>query len=99
MSQIVLLTYEDVMKHYLLVKDQMKVTPATKEPTITEVSEKVGRVVEGLWLKASLTVISHTRILQMIRSYHDKYRKLMRNIKRSNYDAKVSSFQEDAKRK
>ena len=91
-SQIVLPTYENVMKHYLLVKNQMKPTAATKDPSVTDISEKVRQVVEGLWFKASLPFISHTRVLAMIRSYHDKYRKLMRNIKRNKNDSKVNSF-------
>ena len=77
----------------------MKPTAATKEPTINEISEKVAGVVERLLLKASLPVISHTRILQMIRSFQDKYRKLLRNIKRKNYDGKVKTFKEDARHK
>jgi hypothetical protein len=33
----------------------------------------------------------------MIRSYHDKFMKLMKNIKRKNSEVKVDAFRNDAK--
>ena len=75
MSEIILPTYEDVMKHYLFVKHELKPTASKKEHTVSHISEKVARVIEGLWTRSSIPVISHKRTLQMIRSYHDKYQK------------------------
>lgn len=98
MSEIILPTYEDVMKHYLFVKHELKPTASKKEPTVSQISEKVSRVIEGLWTKSSIPVISHKRTLQMIRSYHDKYQKLMKNIKRNN-TIKITSFRNAAKGK
>ena len=98
MSEIILPTYEDVMKHYLFVKHELKPTASTKEPTVSRISEKVTRVIEGLWTKSSIPVTSHKRTLQMIRSYHDKYQKLMKNIKRNN-TVKITSFRDAAKGK
>ena len=87
------------MKHYFLVKHQLKPTAAKKEPTITEVSEKVAVTVEKMWLRVSLLLISHTQILKMLCSYHDKYIKLLQNINRSNYDGNMNTFKEDARDK
>jgi hypothetical protein len=98
MSEIILPTYEDVMKHYLFVKHELKPTASTKEPTVSQISEKVAHCIEGLWTKSSIPVISHKRTLQMIRSYHDKYQKLMKNIKRNN-TVKITSFRDAAKGK
>ena len=97
-AENILLTYEDVMKHYLFVKHELKPTKSTKEPTVSQISETVARVIEGLWTKSSIPVISHKRTLQMIRSYHDKYQKLMKNIKRNN-TVKVTSFRDASKGK
>lgn len=98
MSKIILPTYEDVMKHYLFVRHELKPTASTKEPTVSQISEVVAHVIEGLWIKSSIPVISHRRTLQMIRSYHDNYQKLMKNIKRNN-TVKIMSFRDAAKGK
>lgn len=97
MSDIVLPTYEHVMQYYALIKHQMKPTAATKEPSVSDISEKVAQNIELIWLKASIPVVSHTRILQMIRSYHDKFMKLMKNIKRKNSKVVAHTFRNDAK--
>lgn len=97
MSETVLPTYENVMKYFLLVKHELKPNIYRKEPTITDISQKVAEDLERLWIKASIPVISHTRVLQMIRSYYDKYIKVKKNKKRSDYAAKADSFRRDAK--
>ena len=99
MSETVLPTYESVMKYYLLVKHEMKATVETQEPTVTEISKKVAEKVESIWFKASIPVISHTRVLKMIRSYYDKYIKIKKNKKRDDFEAKAKSFRRDAKDK
>src|SRR5271170_5746829 len=97
MSDIVLPTYEHVMQYYALIKHQMKPTAATQEPNVSDISEKVAQNIERIWLKASIPVVSHTRILQMIRSYHDKFMKLMKNIKRKKSEVNIDTFRNDAK--
>lgn len=97
LSEVILPTYENVMKYYLLVRYQLKPTAATKEPTVVEISEVVSANIERLWLKASIPVCSHTRVLQMIRTYHDKYMKLMKNIKRKTSMQKLESFRANAR--
>jgi len=97
MSQTGLPTYENVIKYVLLVKHKLKPTISTKEPTITDISQKVAEDVERLWIKASIPVISHTRVVKMIRSYYDKFIKVKKNKKRSDYAAKADSFRRDAK--
>lgn len=98
LSEIVLPTYEGVMKYYLLVKHQLKPTAATKEPTVGDISEVVSVNIERLWSKASIPMLSHLRVLQMIRSYHDKYIKIKKNIKRKNNDEKIKKTLEQMQR-
>ena len=98
LSQVVLPTYEDVIKCYLSVRDQLKPKTSTKEPEVRDISEIVASSVEMLWLKATLSIISHTRVVQLIRSYHDTYTKLKRNMKRNNTE-KFDRFRVDARSK
>ena len=78
MSEINLPTFEDIMKHYLFVKHKLKPKAPRKEPTVSQISEKVVRVIEGLWTKSSIPVISHKRTLKMTRSYGSE--KLMKTL-------------------
>jgi hypothetical protein len=86
-SDIVLPTYESVMKYYLMVKQQRKSTDSTKEPNVSEVSERVALKVEHIWTTASIPIISHTRVLQLLRAYHYKYRKLIKSFKGRQNDS------------
>ena len=98
-SDALLPTYEDVMKHYLLERIHLKPSHDAKEPTVGDISENLATVVESIWRKASIPIISHTRVLQMIRTYHDKYRKLLKSFKgRKNNDViKLSSWLSETK--
>ena len=60
------------MQLYLWIKHNFKPNASVEEPTVAEIAEAVGTKVEEVWLKASIPVVSHTRILQMILAYHDK---------------------------
>ena len=48
MSDIVLPTYEHVMKYYALIKHMMKPTVATQEPNVLDISEKVAQNIERI---------------------------------------------------
>jgi len=68
------------MKQYLMFKHQLKSTEDAKDPSVGEISELVAAKIERIWIKASIPTISHTRVLQMLRAYHDKYRKLLKPL-------------------
>lgn len=103
LSDTVLPTYGRVMKQYLLVRHQLRSTGHGKEPSVSEVSQQVVKKVESLWNKASIPILSHTRVLQMLRVYLDKYRKLLKCFKgRRNvntYKDKLKCFRDDSKRR
>ena len=76
------------MKQYLMFKHQMKSTEDVKDPSVGEISELVATKIERIWIKASIPTISHTRVLQMLRAYHDKYRKLLKPFKQRQKNEK-----------
>lgn len=102
-SKLVLPTYEDMIKYYLYVRNDLKLDETTKEPTVAEVSEVVASEIEELWTKASIPIVTHVRVLQLIRSYHTKYKGLLKSIKgkqiSKHYQAKFKAFREEAKLK
>lgn len=97
----VLPTFEDVMQYYLFVKHKLKPEITSKEPSVSSIAEIVAVDVEKVWLKASIPIVSHTRVLQMIKTYHDKYRNILKSAKsRINNDTfkkKLEHFQNEAK--
>ncbi|KAL4712991.1 hypothetical protein ACJJTC_012061 [Scirpophaga incertulas] len=95
-------TYSDVMKYYIFIKYQLKTDKTTKEPTVHDISEILAEEILTIWQKASLPTVSRKRVLQLIRTYHDKYRSLMKpyhgrqtNI---NYQQKINTFTAESHR-
>ena len=52
-----------------------------EETTVSEVAEIVVSDIQAVWKRASTPVVSHTRILKLIRCTHDEFRKLMKPYK------------------
>lgn len=68
-------TFHDVMKHYLFVRQQLKIT-SNKEPSFKDISDCVVSHVMNLWKRASIPTVSEKRIYDMLKSYHSKYVKM-----------------------
>lgn len=103
LSQTTLPTYGDIMRYYLMLKQELKPEVNTKEPTVAEISQRIAVQTEELWRKSSIPITTHARVLQLIRGYHDKYMKLMKPFKgRQNdkaYKSKLSIFAKDGDNK
>ena len=103
LSEIVLPTYDSVMKYYLLVRHELKSSDHNKKPAAADIVEKVATNIERVWLKSSIPLTSHARVLQIVRAYHAKYLKLIKPFKgRENnekYKAKIHSFREESRLK
>ena len=89
------------MKCYLWWKHKLKLTG--QEPKAADISERVALETEQIWFRASIPIVSHKRVLQLIRAYHDSYMKLMKNYKGrhkdKSYISKLSCFRDDSKNK
>lgn len=101
LSDTYLPTYDDVMKYYLYIRHELKPHTSSKEPTVSEILDIVIENVEDIWVKASIPTVSRTRMLQMGRAFHDKYRNILRSKGRKgskNYDLAVNKFLNEGKR-
>jgi hypothetical protein len=94
-------TYEDVMKYYTSVKNGFRMHAGGKEPRVSAICDVVTEEVEAIWMKASIPVVSHTRVLKLLRSYHDKYMKLLKPYKarhrQNKYKKQLNAFRMLAK--
>lgn len=63
-------TYFDVIKSYNLTKYQMKQEQNNNDPSHKNIAESSSRTVqvEQLWQKASLPIVSHHRILALLKT-------------------------------
>ena len=56
--------------------------------------------IEALWEKASLPVVSHDRVRAMLKTYHQKYRNLLKPYQtrkeKNSYKAKLLAFKQEA---
>ena len=88
-------TYNNVIKDYLHTRDLLTAQRNNKWQSVAEISELVSTKVEKIWQKASLPILSHTRIVQMIKSYHSKYASLIKNYKRKMNDPRYKGNIQD----
>lgn len=88
----VLPMYDEVMKFYESMRYRLKSLKEThKEPSFSDIAEKVTLRVEEIWQTASIPTVSHTRVTQMLRAYHLKCKNLLKSIKRLSPD-KLNDF-------
>lgn len=92
----VLPTNADIVKYFLYVKHDLNLT--RPRDAVAIICENIAIKAEELWERASIPVVSHARILQMLRSLHDKYRNILKPFKgRQNdpsYVEKLRLFRE-----
>lgn len=90
-------TYGDVMKFYQHVRITLKTS--NKEPTFTDISQIVATKLEDLWKLASIPSVSNYRIIQMLKTYHNKMQSIKKRSKskRSNSEKNLKEFQDHAK--
>lgn len=81
LNELRLPTKGDVMKYFLFVRHELR-SASEKEPTVSEISEKVEDRLENLWVRASIPSLSRQRINSKIRDLHQEYRNIMKSFKR-----------------
>lgn len=79
----VLPSYENAMKYYEWTRFHLKIKKnSNKEPFFSEIAEIVSMRIENIWKKASLPTVSHTRVLQLLKTYHSKCKNFIKSHKR-----------------
>ena len=98
----VLPTYMDVMRHYQHVKLTLE-AQGNLAPSVSEIASICSSDIESLWTKASIPIVSHTRVLKLIRTFHDEFRRLMKPYKgrksEKKYVEKLKKFENKCREK
>lgn len=91
----VLPTYQEVMKCYEWSRIQIKIqSGSNKEPSFSEIAQIVTQRVEEVWQKASIPVVSHNRVIQLLKAYHLKCKNLLKSLKRLSHERKTEFLQQ-----
>jgi hypothetical protein len=90
-------TYADVLKLYFWVQNNAKNKSITKrKETVAEITQVVATRVEGIWIKASIPIASHDRVLRLFRSYYDKYVEISEAIQAIQTTSEARQIQTNA---
>lgn len=96
----VLPTYADVMKNYLFIRQSLlDASQNQAEPTLTHISTILLAEIKVIWAKSSIPIISDQQIMHLIRSYHEKFRKIKKPIKSRKSEVlltKIAEFRQAA---
>lgn len=77
-------SYQDVLLCYQFERFRIgRLRGDNYEPRSKEVSEIVSKKVEHIFQKASIPIVSHTRVLQMLTTYHKKFLSLKQTFLRN----------------
>ena len=75
-------TYADVIKFYFWVQNNAQNRRNTKgKETVADITQTVAARVEEIWIKASIPIVSHNRVLRLICGYYDTYLKHFKPFK------------------
>lgn len=96
----VLPTYEQVILCYESIRVELK-GDQSKEPTSNTIASAVAERLELIWQRASLPIVTHKRIVDMILSFHAKYKNIIKPMKSRHtpfLNEKLQKFKNNAKR-
>lgn len=88
----VLPTQEEVMKFYEWTRQQLKIEKNGKDPSFADVATIITSKLEEIWASASIPIVSHTRIIQIIKSFREKCKKINKSHSKPSFAEKVKEF-------
>ena len=102
MNCVMLPTYECVMQEFLWIRIGLEAKSVNRNLLVSEASEILAKRIEDIWKNASIPVVSHQRIVKLLRQYHMKCQNLLKPYKQrqnvASYKLKLETFKADSKR-
>lgn len=101
LSENKLPTYEDTIRHCFHVRSKLLIVTPGGEPSFANIADKVASTIGSLYTTILIPIVSHTRIIQMLKAYNEKYKALMKPYQKrknnENYKKQMNTFLEKAK--
>ena len=89
------------MKTFLGTRQILKEVSQNEKLPVREVVAEVARKVQKIWKKGGIPTVSNTRAVQILTTYHSKYRALLKNLKsrkvQQSFQNKMKEFEEKAR--
>jgi len=102
LSCAVLPTFSDVIKYFLWVRYNLEKSGINRNLLVSEASDTVARKIEDIWKSASIPIVSHQRIVALIKEYQKKRKDLLKPyLKRkdvASYKSKLDVFKKNSLR-
>ena len=71
------------MRHVQHVKYTLE-AEGNLAPSVSKLGDIYSAEIEFLWKKASIPIVSHTRVLKLLRTFHEKFRNQMNHTRDVN---------------
>ena len=68
------------MRHFQHVKYTLE-AEGNLSPSVSKLCDICSAEMESLWKKASIPIVSHTRVLKLLRTFHEEFLNLMKSYK------------------
>lgn len=93
-----LLTYEDVLKQFILLRNTLSSNENEKSQSIKKIANLVAEKLETMWKKTSIPTISNKRISQIIYDTYNNYKSCLKYSGNTrNIPLKLQNFFSEAK--
>ena len=83
------------LHHTQIVCRIKKIFLCCHKPQATAVANSVISQIENVWKKASIPIVSHQKVMEKLKLYHDKHRSLLRPYRGRQHNAKDKGKIED----
>lgn len=102
LSESLLPTWYDVIKCFLWVRHKLEGSGINRNSLVSEALEIVAKKVEAIWNKATIPVLSHQRIVALLRDYQKKRKDVLKPFKTrqkvASYKTKLETFLSDSQK-
>ncbi|GBN17574.1 hypothetical protein AVEN_121074-1, partial [Araneus ventricosus] len=93
-------TYEDMLCCCFYERLNLPPKSWNNEPSVSRIAENVATKIESVWAEGSMAIETHSRVLQIIHTYHGKYINFKKSYKRDNtkkaFRTKIKAFRQEA---
>lgn len=96
LKTLTLPTYKDIIKYFLLVRNDLEKNKINRNLLVSEAVETVAHAVQNIWNCANIPTLSHQRIVALIIEYQKRRKDILKPYKQrkdvTSYKIQLKSF-------
>lgn len=102
LNEVTLPTFDDVIRGFLFTRNYLEGMSVNRNRLVVEAADIIAKKVESIWEKAGIPVVSHQRIVEIIKKYQLKRQILLKPYKErkhiATYKIKLDAFKTEGQR-